>query len=57
LAFSFAIPVLIIPTIGVLLFVFLERLGLTLLGKVIALVALAAIAKLSLAGLIWMNSG
>ena len=57
LAFSFAIPVLIIPTIGVLLIVFLERLGLTLLGKVIALVALAAIARISLVGLIWMISG
>jgi hypothetical protein len=38
LAFAFVIPILLIPTIAVLLIAFLDRLGLTLLGKVVVLV-------------------
>jgi len=42
LAFSFAIPVLIVPTAIVLLIVLLDRLGFTLLGKVVVLMAVGA---------------
>jgi hypothetical protein len=57
LGFSFTIPILIFPTIVVLLIVFLDRLGLTLLGKVIVLMVLAGIVKLTLMGVIRFNGG
>jgi hypothetical protein len=37
LAFAFVIPILLLPTIAVLLIVLLDRLGLTLLGKFVVL--------------------
>jgi hypothetical protein len=40
LAFAFVIPVLLLPTIAVLLIVLLDRLGLTLLGKIVVLVVI-----------------
>jgi hypothetical protein len=57
LAFSFVIPVLVVPTVGILLILYLDRLGLTLLGMVVALMALAAFARVSLVGLSWMSAG
>ena len=48
LAFAFAIPILVVPTIAVLFIVLLERLGLTLLGKIVVLLAVAVIIWLSL---------
>jgi hypothetical protein len=48
LAFAFAMPFLVVPTIAVLFIVLLERLGLTLLGKIVVLLAVAAIIWLSL---------
>jgi hypothetical protein len=53
LAFSFAMPVLVGPTVFVLLIVLLDRLGFTLLGKVIVLVALGAVIRLFI--LAWAN--
>src|SRR5262245_7126624 len=40
LAFALVIPILLIPTIAVLLIEFLDRLGLTLLGKIVVLVVI-----------------
>jgi hypothetical protein len=51
LAFAFAIPILVVPTIAVLLIVLLERLGFTLLGKIIILLVIAAIIWISLIAL------
>jgi hypothetical protein len=51
LAFAFAIPILVIPTIVVLFIVLLDRLGLTLPGKILVLLAVAAIIWLSLIAL------
>jgi hypothetical protein len=51
LAFAFAMPILVVPTIAVLFIVLLERLGLTLLGKIVVLLAVAAIIWLSLVAL------
>ncbi len=49
LAFAFAMPFLVIPTIAVLLIVLLDRLGLTLFGKIVVLVVVAAMIWLTLA--------
>jgi len=46
LAYSFAMPMLLMPTMIVLLIVLLDRLGLTLLGKVVVLVALGGTVQL-----------
>jgi hypothetical protein len=43
LAFAFAIPILVVPTIVVLFIVLLDRLGLTLTGKIVVLLVVAAI--------------
>ena len=51
LAFAFAMPFLVVPTIAVLFIVLLERLGFTLLGKILVLLAVAAIIWLSLVAL------
>jgi hypothetical protein len=37
LAFALVIPIILLPTIAVLLIVLLDRLGLTLLGKIVVL--------------------
>jgi hypothetical protein len=55
LAFAFAMPILVVPTIAVLFIVLLERLGLTLLGKIVVLLVVAAIIWLSLIALGYLN--
>jgi hypothetical protein len=48
LSFAFVIPILIVPTIAVLSIVLLDRLGLTLFGKIAAILVVAAIAWICL---------
>ena len=55
LAFSFAIPMLAVPTIAVLLIVLLERLGLTLPGKIAVLAVVGAITWLTLIALAYLT--
>jgi hypothetical protein len=55
LGFSFAMPVLLFPTVVVLLVGFLDRMGLTVLGKLLVLVVLTAIVRSSLMGWSWLN--
>jgi hypothetical protein len=42
LAFAFAIPILVVPTTVVLFIVLLDRLGLTLPGKIVVILVVAA---------------
>jgi hypothetical protein len=57
LAFAFAMPILVVPTIAVLFIVLLERLGLTLLGKIVVLLVVAAITWLTLIALGYLSGG
>jgi len=57
LAFAFAIPILVVPTIAVLVIVLLERLGFTLLGKIVVLLIIAAIIWISLIALGYLTPG
>jgi hypothetical protein len=57
LAFAFAIPILVLPTILVLFIVLLDRLGLTLPGKIVVLLAVAAIIWLTLVAMGYFGGG
>jgi len=57
LAFAFAMPMLVVPTIAVLLIVLLERLGLTLPAKVVVLAVIGAIIWLSLTVFVNLTGG
>jgi hypothetical protein len=57
LAFAFAMPFLIIPTIAVLIIVLLERLGLTLTGKIVVLLLIGAIIWFSLVAVGFLTGG
>jgi hypothetical protein len=57
LAFAFAIPILVIPTFIVLFIVLLDRLGLTLPGKIVVLLAVAAMIWLTLVTMGYFSGG
>jgi hypothetical protein len=57
LAFAFVIPILLIPTIAVLLIVLLDRLGFTLLGKIVVLVVIGGILWLILLAFVRLTNG
>ena len=48
LSFAFAMPILAMPTLTVFFIVLLDRLGLTLIGKIVVILIIAAIVWISL---------